>query len=268
MFRWELKEHPFDFLEKEGGLQIRVHRFDSGTRLHFLLNHRLSGLVAECDTKRDTRPMMLSSYLTCSRHGIFYSRWPIPSYKKEQRATVEASLRTRCAPHAPLSCASFCAASRGSVFYRPSGVPKSVIGATTGFAGDAMDGTSDSESPLACRGPLPQRLFKFPDTFWMQSRANLLTLDQFIVFEHAPANDHRQGVRINGNCVGVKQMVDVGSKWYAIGGRFRPPSATGTKCAASRLCRVSQPVTRQRAPKRAKTSRQNLAWPGRAKISA
>jgi hypothetical protein len=40
--------------------------------------------------------MMLSSYLSPSRHGIYYFRWPIPSYKKEQRATVRISLRTRC----------------------------------------------------------------------------------------------------------------------------------------------------------------------------
>lgn len=40
--------------------------------------------------------MMLSSYLCPSRHGIYYFRWPIPSYKKEKRATVRVSLRTRC----------------------------------------------------------------------------------------------------------------------------------------------------------------------------
>ena len=40
--------------------------------------------------------MMLSSYLTPSRHGIYYFRWPIPPTKEGKRATVRISLRTRC----------------------------------------------------------------------------------------------------------------------------------------------------------------------------
>lgn len=40
--------------------------------------------------------MMLSSYLTRSRHGIFYFRWPIPPSLERKRASVRISLRTRC----------------------------------------------------------------------------------------------------------------------------------------------------------------------------
>lgn len=40
--------------------------------------------------------MMLSSYLSPSRHGIYYFRWPIPSSIEGKRATVRISLRTRC----------------------------------------------------------------------------------------------------------------------------------------------------------------------------
>ncbi|MEO0745540.1 MAG: DUF6538 domain-containing protein, partial [Pseudomonadota bacterium] len=39
---------------------------------------------------------MLSSYLSPSRHGIYYFRWPIPSSKEGKRTTVRISLRTRC----------------------------------------------------------------------------------------------------------------------------------------------------------------------------
>lgn len=44
--------------------------------------------------------MKLSSYLTCSRHGIFYFRWPIPPYIEGKRSSVRISLRTRCPNHA------------------------------------------------------------------------------------------------------------------------------------------------------------------------
>lgn len=40
--------------------------------------------------------MMLSSYLSPSRHGIYYFRWPIPSSVDGKRTTVRISLRTRC----------------------------------------------------------------------------------------------------------------------------------------------------------------------------
>lgn len=40
--------------------------------------------------------MMLSSYLSPSRHGIYYFRWPIPSSLEGKRTTVRISLRTRC----------------------------------------------------------------------------------------------------------------------------------------------------------------------------
>ena len=40
--------------------------------------------------------MMLSSYLSPSRHGVYYFRWPIPSSKEGKRSTVRISLRTRC----------------------------------------------------------------------------------------------------------------------------------------------------------------------------
>lgn len=40
--------------------------------------------------------MMLSSYLTPSRHGIYYFRWPIPSSVEGTRTTIRISLRTHC----------------------------------------------------------------------------------------------------------------------------------------------------------------------------
>ena len=40
--------------------------------------------------------MMLSSYLSPSRHGVYYFRWPIPPSQEGKRATVRISLRTRC----------------------------------------------------------------------------------------------------------------------------------------------------------------------------
>ncbi|WP_198403521.1 hypothetical protein [Celeribacter ethanolicus] len=40
--------------------------------------------------------MKLSSYLSRSRHGVFYFRWPIPPNKEEKRTSVRVSLRTRC----------------------------------------------------------------------------------------------------------------------------------------------------------------------------
>lgn len=40
--------------------------------------------------------MMLSSYLSPSRHGVYYFRWPIPPSHERKRTTVRISLRTRC----------------------------------------------------------------------------------------------------------------------------------------------------------------------------
>ena len=39
---------------------------------------------------------MLSSYLSLSRHGIFYFRWPLPRTDRDRRPTIRISLRTRC----------------------------------------------------------------------------------------------------------------------------------------------------------------------------
>ena len=78
-------------------LQIRVDRFDSGTRLHFDLNQWLSFVALRCDTKWDTSPMMLSSYLSPSRHGVYYFRWPLPaSARCSGRGSLRLSLRKRC----------------------------------------------------------------------------------------------------------------------------------------------------------------------------
>lgn len=40
--------------------------------------------------------MMMSSYLSPSRHGVFYFRWPLPALEGHPRRTVRLSLRTRC----------------------------------------------------------------------------------------------------------------------------------------------------------------------------
>ncbi|WP_425320956.1 DUF6538 domain-containing protein [Acuticoccus sediminis] len=41
--------------------------------------------------------MKLDAYLSPSRHGIFYFRWPLPPARdRSGRATVRLSLRTRC----------------------------------------------------------------------------------------------------------------------------------------------------------------------------
>lgn len=40
--------------------------------------------------------MKLSSYLSPSRHGVFYFRWPLPSSEGQSRSTLRISLRTRC----------------------------------------------------------------------------------------------------------------------------------------------------------------------------
>lgn len=42
--------------------------------------------------------MKLSSYLSHSRHGIYYFRWPMPPSLDGKRTTVRLSLKTRC-PH-------------------------------------------------------------------------------------------------------------------------------------------------------------------------
>lgn len=42
--------------------------------------------------------MMLSSYLSRSRHGVYYFRWPLPQATSRVRQTVRISLRT-CCPH-------------------------------------------------------------------------------------------------------------------------------------------------------------------------
>ena len=40
--------------------------------------------------------MMMSSYLSRSRHGVFYFRWPLPALEGHPRRTIRLSLRTRC----------------------------------------------------------------------------------------------------------------------------------------------------------------------------
>lgn len=40
--------------------------------------------------------MKLSAYLSPSRHGVFYFRWPLPSPDCQSRRTVRISLRTKC----------------------------------------------------------------------------------------------------------------------------------------------------------------------------
>lgn len=44
--------------------------------------------------------MKLSTYITLSRHGVYYFRWPIPASKRNKRTSVRISLRTRCATQA------------------------------------------------------------------------------------------------------------------------------------------------------------------------
>ena len=40
--------------------------------------------------------MKLSAYLSPSRHGVYYFRWPLPSADRQSRRTVRISLRTKC----------------------------------------------------------------------------------------------------------------------------------------------------------------------------
>lgn len=40
--------------------------------------------------------MMLSSYISRSRHGVYYFRWPIPPSLDGKRSTIRLSLRTKC----------------------------------------------------------------------------------------------------------------------------------------------------------------------------
>lgn len=40
--------------------------------------------------------MKLSSYLSRSRHGIFYFRWPLPNTDRNYRLSIKISLKTRC----------------------------------------------------------------------------------------------------------------------------------------------------------------------------
>ncbi len=40
--------------------------------------------------------MKLSAYLSLSRHGIFYFRWPLPHTDRDSRPMIRISLRTRC----------------------------------------------------------------------------------------------------------------------------------------------------------------------------
>ena len=40
--------------------------------------------------------MKLSAYLSPSRLGVFYFRWPLPSADRRSRRTVRVSLRTKC----------------------------------------------------------------------------------------------------------------------------------------------------------------------------
>lgn len=44
--------------------------------------------------------MKLSAYLSLSRHGVFYFRWPLPRTDHDCRPCVRISLRTRCAVRA------------------------------------------------------------------------------------------------------------------------------------------------------------------------
>lgn len=40
--------------------------------------------------------MKLSAYLSPSRHGVYYFRWPIPECEHRKRQTARISLRTKC----------------------------------------------------------------------------------------------------------------------------------------------------------------------------
>ena len=40
--------------------------------------------------------MKLSAFLSPSRHGVYYFRWPLPSPDRQNRKTVRISLRTKC----------------------------------------------------------------------------------------------------------------------------------------------------------------------------
>ncbi|ABV93200.1 site-specific recombinase [Dinoroseobacter shibae DFL 12 = DSM 16493] len=40
--------------------------------------------------------MKLSTYLSPSRHGIYYNHWPLPALNRQSRRTVRISLRTKC----------------------------------------------------------------------------------------------------------------------------------------------------------------------------
>lgn len=40
--------------------------------------------------------MKLSAYLSASRHGVYYFRWPLPIVLGESRQTLRVSLRTKC----------------------------------------------------------------------------------------------------------------------------------------------------------------------------
>lgn len=44
--------------------------------------------------------MLLSAYLSPSRHGVYYFRWPLPVGDDRKRHTIRLSLRTRCPNHA------------------------------------------------------------------------------------------------------------------------------------------------------------------------
>lgn len=44
--------------------------------------------------------MKLSAYLSPSRHGVYYFRWPLPQAEDQRRKTVRVSLRTKCPNHA------------------------------------------------------------------------------------------------------------------------------------------------------------------------
>ena len=44
--------------------------------------------------------MLLSAYLSLSRHGVFYFRWPLPRTDRDCRPYIRVSLRTRCAVRA------------------------------------------------------------------------------------------------------------------------------------------------------------------------
>ena len=40
--------------------------------------------------------MRLPTYISPSRHGVYYFRWPLPAFETKKRHTIRISLRTKC----------------------------------------------------------------------------------------------------------------------------------------------------------------------------